>query len=263
MPLDRAGAEALFIESLETIERILGKLCRRYGVSGDEQDEFCSWAKSRLIDNDYGVLRQFRGESSTSTYLVVVIATLFREYRVQRWGRWRPSAAARRSGTVVLQLEQLLLRDRLPFRQAAETLRTKGVTILTDRELWSLVSVLPSRAPLRPDYVRDEALGEMVSDKGADVLVATEAAQVEHHSAVSALDEAIAREPPEDRLILRLRFWENMGVADIARTLRIEQKPLYRRLAALLVRLRRNLESVGVSRSMVAELVAVLEEERS
>src|SRR5262249_17409108 len=120
---------------------------------------------------------------------------------------------------------------------------------------------LPSREPLRPVYAGAEALDELASKEDAEILVAAEAAEAEQRSALSALDEAISREPSEDRLILRLRFWESMGVADIARTLGVEQKPLYRRLAALLVRLRQNLESAGVSRSTVADLIAALEDE--
>src|SRR5262249_3136488 len=148
------------------------------------------------------------------------------------------------------------------FRQAAETLRTKGVTALNDRDLWSLARVLPSREPLRPVYLPPETLDELESNESADVAIVTEAAQAERLSALSALDEAIARQPPEHRIILRLRFWENMGVAEIARTLGLEQKPLYRRLPALFARLRDHLESAGISRPRIAGLIAVVEEER-
>ena len=51
----------------------------------------------------------------------------------------------------------------------------------------------------------------------------------------------------EDQLIVQLHFAEGNTVADVARALRIEQKPLYRRVERLRVRLRALLESAGLS----------------
>jgi hypothetical protein len=50
-------------------------------------------------------------------------------------------------------------------------------------------------------------------------------------------------------------------VVEIARTLRLEQKPLYRRLNTLLTRLRGNLETYGISRVLVAELITAPNED--
>src|SRR5919109_1132038 len=97
---DRQALEALFLRNLGWIERALASVCRRYGVSRDDAEDFASWAKLKLVEDDYAVLGKFRDESSITTYLTVVIAMLFRDYRVQRWGRWRPSADARRRGPV-------------------------------------------------------------------------------------------------------------------------------------------------------------------
>ena len=77
----------------------------------------------RFIENDYAAIRKFRGESSLGTYLTVVVAMLVRDYRVQRWGRWRPSAAARRLGDVAVRLETLVRRNGQAVHEAAETLR--------------------------------------------------------------------------------------------------------------------------------------------
>jgi RNA polymerase sigma factor for flagellar operon FliA len=47
-----------------------------------------------------------------------------------------------------------------------------------------------------------------------------------------------------------------MSVADIARTLRLDQKPLYRRIDGSLARLRPALEAGGVDRDLAAELLS-------
>ena len=42
-----------------------------------------------------------------------------------------------------------------------------------------------------------------------------------------ALPQAMNELPDEDRVITRMRFWNAISVADIARLLRIDQKPLF------------------------------------
>jgi len=67
-------------------------------------------------------------------------------------------------------------------------------------------------------------------------------------AADAALSAALGKLPAEDRLILRLRYWDGASVADIARHLSVPQKPLYRRIDRALSALRTHLELQGISR---------------
>jgi RNA polymerase sigma factor for flagellar operon FliA len=256
MMLARADAESLFLHNLPYIERILGALARRYGMRGDEADDFASWAKTRLIENDYAVLAKFRGESSITTYLTVVLAMLGREYLVQQSGRWRPSAAARRAGTLATHLETLVYRDRLSLGHAGEQLRTSGETTLTDHELASVLVRLPRREPIRPTDAGNEPLTGLASTMRADEIVEVESLASDWERARWALVRALDLLPEEDRLVVRLRFWEGLSIADIARTLNVPQKPLYRRLERAIVALRAKLESDGVDAELARTLTA-------
>ena len=69
----------------------------------------------KLIDDDYQILRGFRERSSLRTYLSTVVERLFLDYRIRQWGKWRPSAQARRAGALAVRLEALLHRDGVPF----------------------------------------------------------------------------------------------------------------------------------------------------
>ena len=252
---ERHAAEVLFLDNLRHIERIIEALSRRHGLHGDDADDFSSWAKMKLVEDDYAVLRKFRGESSIQTYLTVVIAMLFREYRVAQWGRWRPSAAAQRLGSLAVRLETLVHRDGYRLEEAGELLRTKGETTLSDRELAELLAELPPRTPLRPVRVGDEPLVDTPADSRADERVVGEEADRERTAAERALADALARLPTEDRLILRMRFWEELSVADIARGLAVPQKPLYRRIERALVQLRGILETHGITRGWVRAML--------
>lgn len=251
--MPRTNLESLFLAHLPAVERILNALARRHSLSADAAEEFAAWAKMRVIENDYAILAKFRGESSLPTYLTVVLSMLFREYRVQEWGRWRPSAVALRGGPLWVQLETSLDRDGLPLGQASEMLRTAGATTLSDRELAKIASQFPRRTPLRP-VKAGEPPREPPGDARADDLIVREESAADAGAAQRALREGLATLSPEDSLIVRLHYMEGVSIADISRGLALPQKPLYRRVERALSDLRHVLERAGVSSEHVRAL---------
>ena len=248
-PMPHPQDPAVLLEThLPFIDRVAGKLTRQHGATPDDTDDFASWAKLRLLEDDCAILRKFRGESQLTTYLTVVMTMLYRDWRVSRFGRWRPSAAARRQGAVAVQLETLVYRDGMGYDQAVQTLRSRGGTDLSNAALTRLWGGLPPRGPTRPRQAGGEALLERAPARGsADAELMRAEADDERASLFAALRAAIDALEDEDRTILKLRFWERLSVADTARALGLEQKPLYRRMDRLLAGLRRALEAQGVS----------------
>lgn len=252
---DRSELEALLTNNLGWVDRVAASVCRRHGLDPDESDEFAGWARMRLVEDEYAVLRKFRGESAITTYLTVVVTMLFRDYRVSRWGRWRPSAAAKRGGDLAVRLETLVYRDGYRVDQAGEMLRAAGHTDLPDRELVRLLSTLPPREGTRPVPVGDEPLETLPSAQAADDAVVAGEAYGERRVAEDALRRALDGLPQEDRVIVRMRVWEAMSVADIARALNVPQKPLYRRLERIFSRLREQMEGAGITREDVRRML--------
>ena len=257
---DPRDLEALFLANLPAVERIVGILARRYGLSREDAEDFGSQVKLRLVENGYAVLAKFRGESSMTTYLSVVITMLMRELRVQRLGRWRPSAAAQRLGPVAVRLESLVYRSGHTLGEATQMVRTSGETALSEAEIAKLFSALPMRAPLRAVEAGPEALSSAPAEttSNADAGVLREAEDELRRTTASALMRALEALPPEDRLMVRMHYWEGMSVADIARALATPQKPLYRRLDRAVADLKRRLEAAGISsahaRSLLSEV---------
>jgi RNA polymerase sigma factor (sigma-70 family) len=253
---ERPPAERLLLEHLPWIERACAALARRHGLAGDEADDFLSWARMRLLEDDCAILRKFRGECAATTYLTVVLATLFRNYRVREWGKWRPSAAARREGALAVRLEAMVRRDGFRLEEAGERLRTAGATTLSDRELAVLLARLPAHAPSRPLAAGDAALAEVPAATGAaDAGVLADEASAHRVAGEAALRRALERLAPRDQVVFRMRFWEGLTVAQIARGLGVPQKGLYRRIERALPRMRRELERGGMTRADVRELL--------
>lgn len=246
----RMDAKGIFLEQLGLIERIVTSIARRNSLLGDDADDFASWTKAKLIENEYAILRKFQGRSSISTYLTVVIANLFRDYRTQQWGRWRPSVAAKRLGPLAVRLETLLYRDGYTVAQATEVLRSSGGAAVSEREVSDLAARIPAR--VRPAEVDEALLASAEAAQAADGELWTSERTREWERARQTLEEALANLPPEDQLILRLRYWEGFTVAEVARSLHLEQKPLYRRIDGDLQRLRALLEAEGVDSACVS-----------
>lgn len=248
--------ESLFLQQLPAITRILGGLSRRHSMAAHDAEDFASWAMLRLMDNGYAILRKYRGQSSVGTYLTVVLATMFREYRVEQWGRWRSSTAARRAGLLAVQLELLLERDGLSIAHAGELLRTAGLTTLSNGALARMAAGFPRRSRLRPVCASDAML-TIAAEGSADEMIEEEARDEDLRVVRSALRTALDALETEDRLIVRMHFEESMSVADIARRLEVPQKPLYRKLDRALATMRGRMEEVGVSRDHVASVMTL------
>lgn len=257
--LTRSEAEALFLENLGRIDRIAGALCWRHGIEGAEAEDVAAWVRLLLMEDDYAVLRKFRGESTITTYLTMAVSLLFREHRIRERGRWRPSAAAQRLGHAAVRLETLVQRDGYRLEDAAKVMRSAGTTDLSDRALAELLAALPRRAPLRPVQVGADAL-EAAADPGASDPAEAAEADAERRATEQALERALEGLPAADRVVVRMRYWEGLSVADVARGLGVPQKPLYRTLERALRRLRTELEGAGVSRGLVRALLGGGEE---
>jgi RNA polymerase sigma factor (sigma-70 family) len=252
---EQQDLEPLLVQNLAWIDRATASLCRRHGLFGDDADDFASWAKMKLLDKDYAVLRKFRGESSITTFLTVVLSRLFRDYRVSQRGRWRPSAAAKRLGPVAVRLETLVRRDRLRFGQAVEALRSRGETNQSERELSTLMAGVLADVRGRPQVMPEESLAAIPSPDSPERPLEESEAEVQRAAVRLAVARAVEGLSDEDRVILRLRFVKDSKISDIARALGLDQKPLYRRLDRLLETLRGELESSGISREQVYELL--------
>jgi len=253
---DRLNAEAVFIEHLAVIERAAAKAGRRYNLWGDDAEDFVAWVKMKLLEDDYAVFHKFRGESNWKTYITTVIVRHASSYSRERQGRWRPSAEAARRGPPAPELEMLVRHYGYPLSQAGEKLRTSGATTLSDTELARLLQALPERGPMRPVRVPAEPVLEAAqAPSRADARLARAESDAWRGELTATLHRALERLTPDERVIVRLYYGEELTVADIARALDIEQKPLYRRIPRLRDALRGYLEEQGISAGKVRSLL--------
>ena len=249
--------EHLFLANLPVIDAAVAHVCRRHRLTAAEADDFSAEVRLHFIERKYEPLRRFEGRSSLRTYLTVVVSHLFLDYRNRLWGKWRPSAEAARFGPVAILFERLVVRDGWSVDQADDMLRTQHR--VADRELAALEPLrmkVAARQPAREMVPEHEAGGVVSRDPAPDANVVRAEQGFLARRVQSALERARQSLPTEERLILRMRFEDAVPVADIARTLHLNQKRLYRTIERLLTTLRERLEADGVSRDEIAALFA-------
>jgi RNA polymerase sigma factor for flagellar operon FliA len=246
--------KALLVEHHDFIDSVVRTVAGRNHLSASDADDLRQTVELKLVERDYDVLRRFEGRSSLRTYLRVVIERCFLDQRTAAWGKWRPSAQARRLGPVAVLLERALVRDRLTYDAAVASLRAQHRVAASDAELATLHEALPLR--VRRHRVADDEADDLASPApDQHEALATASAGQAGNVAEMAMARTLGLLEPEERVLFRLHFLEGMKLSHIARLLGWEQKPLYRRLHRVLAALRRELEASGITGEQVDALV--------
>ncbi len=252
--------EQIFLAHRQLIERVAAHACRRLGFSREETEDFVSAVRLKILEDDYAVLRKHQGKSTLSTYLTVVVQRAFQDHLNQRWGKWRPSAEAERLGPLAIQLDRMLHRDGLPLSVACTILVTNHHVEATTRELEELAAKLPHRTPARPPVEGEEVLeNRPASTLPPDEQALAQEAEARRDQVLAHLQEALQALPAEDALIARMSAEHK--ISQIARTLRLDQKALYRRRESILKTLRQDLERRGVQAQEIGALLSVPEDD--
>ncbi len=247
--------EQLFLAQLPEIERVIRSVCARKALYGADAQDFASIVKYRLIENDYEVLAKFKGLCSLRTFLTTVISRLYLDFQVQRFGKWRNSAAALRLGPVATRLERLIYRDKLSFDEACNVLASDGRVTESRDALYDIVLKLPQRSGGR----RDSAPTESSDGPGAALNVERAERQDLALRTFTVIRSSLARLPARDRLFLRMTLVEGLTVAQVSRALGVEQQAQYKRREAIFRGLRADLEAAGIRAAEARGLLSTID----
>jgi RNA polymerase sigma factor for flagellar operon FliA len=237
--------EQLLVQKRPHVERLVQDLARRHFLAAAEIQEFRAAVERALERNDYELLRAFEGRSTWETYLTTVVARQFFLFQGALWGQWRPSATAVRLGPAAILLEELVLRNRFPLNDAIEWMRSAHRVDLPRHRLLQLAGQLQmatAATPARP---------------------ASAQAIAEDPRFNAALRDALALVSPDDRLILELRFRDRQPLTRIAAVLKIDARPLQRRIETIKEVIRRSLLTQEIAAADVEILLASADDDKA
>ena len=246
-------ARALLEANLALVGRAVSFACRRYRFDRDDAEDFASVVHLKLVDDDYRVLRAYEGRSGLATFLSIVVQRLALDYRIHAWGKWHPSAEAKRMGATAVELEQHLHRDGRTIEEALRLLEARHPDVTLD-SLATIAARLPRRVPKRHDVPVEEADPVLAPEDIEDHAFADDRRRTADR-VEKLVRAAIAKRSDDDRLILQLRFEQGMTVAQIARALQRDQKFLYRQIDRCMREIRAEILAAGIAPEDVADLI--------
>jgi RNA polymerase sigma factor (sigma-70 family) len=246
--------QKLLLEHLDHVDRVVRYLSRRHHLTKEEAEDLSSHVRLRLIDKDFAVFRKFQGRSNLGTYLTTVVERIYLDYCVSNWGKWRPSAAARRNGPIAILLDQLITRDGLTFNEAVGTLQVNHGVTASREALHAIFVQLPLRTVRR--FAAEEEVAAVVGQMGVRDRALEQQDDVEVVERVeAALTHLLAELPALEHLLLKLYFQDGLSMAAISRILHTQAGSLYRRMNEAVASLRAKLGQHGIDGKDIERIV--------
>lgn len=220
-------------EQLTLLSAIIRDVARSGRLRGDQIEDFAQSVHLRLARRHYDIFLRFSGRSSLRTFLTVAVTRMLLDWRNAVYGKWRPSAAARRLGPWAVRLERLCHRDGYTANEAVRYL-SGSRDAPGSGALDVLAEQLPARQ--RPREVQME-LDEHHAPAIENFVEAEERRLAERHSRAE-LAAALRRLPAGDRRLIRMRYSRGLTIRAIAASLDVDPKVMYRRVERVIRTLR-------------------------
>lgn len=218
-----------------------------------------------LRQDNFRVLREFKGNAQLTTYLTAIISRRAVDMIRKKLGRGREKERAKDLGNIGLLLFQRVVKDGHPLRDVYDELRADGNFPGALEELEAMLRKIKGKNPggHQPGPANGNN-GNSVVKNGTSIneeeyvipdtksdpqaLLMEKQRQQEIHRVIR---EMIAPLSGEERLLLRMRFPvhedEKPGsVEQIANALGVTPKAVYKRITRLMKKCRQQLDSRGI-----------------
>jgi DNA-directed RNA polymerase specialized sigma24 family protein len=124
---------------------------------------------------------------------------------------------------------------------------------LSWQELNKIAARLPPRTPRHMEG--EEVLESLLSSENRpDAGIAEKEKNALRVRALEVLQKALKSVPAEDQVILKMQQWDHFTVAQISRVLKVDQKPLYKRIQKTLEHLKSEMERQGIRKEDIDDL---------
>jgi len=238
-------------------------------------EEAALYILEKLGEDDWRRVKAYNGKARFRTYIAALAVRLVEDFARRRFGRVRPPAWLNQLGSLWKRMFALLCLERVPPGDAIEILRQSRPSV-PEKEVETVAYELLGRIPdcgtsqgdaefeeendysdglsrvaqpLPPDRLVEkkeieiffDLLFKTILQRGkSDVTVGT-------MESFKALDIRLSA---DERLLLRLCFQEGKGVTEAGRILGLNRFQAHGRMRRLMVRLKGELERVGLGREL-------------
>lgn len=228
--LSSGGVDAAWSEFLARYSPLIMHVVRRHGLDDDRARECFNHVCASLSDDGFRRLLSFRanGPARFKTWLIAVVSNLCVDQRRKEQGRSRPPQNVSRLPELDQQVYRCIYERRMSRVQCLQTLMPRfpeltGATVseinarlfalLTPQQRWQLSVRTPAQNPLtRGETSEDDGPAWRVAEPGPGPDELTSESQQQRQ-----LQDALSKLPAEQRLLLRLRYEQDLTLAEVAR----------------------------------------------
>ena len=245
-------ADAAYVQALAG-EGGHGYLVERAGRL--DKDELFVHVLDHLQEDDYRRLREFKGNSSITTYLTAIISRLVVDIVRSRTGRNRAKERAERFGELGLRTYELVIQRGHSIAEVVDILQTNHGIAATEAQLQSMLDEMQGRKPRHQSDAESETAwsdsGELVSiQRSTPEQKVSEKEQERRRREI--LKQVLDSMSGEEKLIIRLRFpldeeKDPLEPVAIAKMLGITPQEVERRTRRILTSCRELLLKQGIS----------------
>ena len=228
--LSSGRVDAAWSEFLARYSPLIMHVIRRHDVHDDRATECFMHVCGALSDGGFRRLHGFRpdGPARFKTWLMAVVSNLCVDWRRHEQGRVRPLRCVARLSELDQQVYRCIYVRGMSRAQCVETLarrfpeltlatvsevNARLFALLTPQQRWQLSARTPASKPVvlgtAPED-DDPAWQVATAGPGPDEL----AAELQEQR---RLQDALAKLPADQRLLLRLRYEQNLTLAEVAR----------------------------------------------
>jgi RNA polymerase sigma factor (sigma-70 family) len=247
--------------NLSLIDIIIRKITIKYNLQQTEFDDFKSTVYDRLVDNDYKILRNYKGSRIARSYLIMVIRNIFIDhYRKKSGVRVRSSTIAEQLGEPAITLERLLKYKGYTLDQAYEMFQTSysnlRKTAPTRDSLEKIVTQLKIKPKVKLVLLDDyDSYNQLtVTETPGDVMVQQELLRNKKR-VIEMIAHIRNKLNPEDKLIIKFRFVDDLSLSEIARRLKTTRYNAAMHLERILSSLKNELIKQGIKKEEMKELI--------
>lgn len=240
---------------LESYSALILQVVHSFERDPDHVSDCFLFVCEQLSRKRFRRLRSFRpqGRARFSTWLRAVVRNLCLDWHRKEFGRHRVLQSVARLPALEQDLFRGLYQQGLSLDEAFAQLRTSYPTLtknqldeaekrirdrLSPRQLWLLSRRLPRVVPLEngPDQI-EPSQHQDIPDLGPNPETLADFGERQ-----AALSAALSRLSAQDRLLLRLRFEQELTLQEVARIARLgDAQKADRRLREILERLRKEM----------------------
>ena len=249
------------------INRLAGRRFARDVIA----EEAALFVINRLEVNDWQRLKGYEGKASLTTYLSTLTFRLLEDFARKKFGRLRPPLWIRNLGGIWELLFRFLCQERLPLQEAVEHVRDRRPleerAVLEDsaRTIQARVTDCgrhqAREVPLDEEHdccgADAEPQQQRLEETERDLFFAALFKGVLGMDGDPGITGSLARVlsagvhlAAEERLLLKMCYRDNLGVAEAGRMLGMNRHRVHGRLRRLLARLRDDFERAGISREV-------------